>query len=234
MHVSKFRAIGRRRCLSSLKPGNIFLAWRDLIPRVGNVGKAIVVASTTAVIFKFITPAYLSETSFNINGSQDPFFRSRQDTPRASVLGERKMTLQDPVKTQSVNRDNNVLAKRHLILVNSDLRSRFLQLVEKRKEEEISGLWKVVEQVYRFGVGAVAGGVLISLTHLLFLWQSLTDWNAFRFSAAGATAVYPIDLVKTRMQNQRAVLVHERLYANSFDCFIKVIRNEGPLGLYRG
>ena len=54
------------------------------------------------------------------------------------------------------------------------------------------------------------------------------------FSAAGATAVYPIDLVKTRMQNQRAVLPHERLYANSLDCFFKVIRNEGPLGLYRG
>ena len=56
----------------------------------------------------------------------------------------------------------------------------------------------------------------------------------FNFLAAGATAVYPIDLVKTRMQNQRAVLSNERLYANSFDCFFKVIRNEGPLGLYRG
>ena len=56
----------------------------------------------------------------------------------------------------------------------------------------------------------------------------------FNFSAAGATAVYPIDLVKTRMQNQRAVLTNERMYANSFDCFFKVIRNEGPLGLYRG
>ena len=56
----------------------------------------------------------------------------------------------------------------------------------------------------------------------------------FYSTAAGATAVYPIDLVKTRMQNQRAVLPHERLYANSFDCFIKVIRNEGPRGLYRG
>ena len=52
--------------------------------------------------------------------------------------------------------------------------------------------------------------------------------------AAGATAVYPIDLVKTRMQNQRAVLSNERLYTNSFDCFLKVIRNEGPVGLYRG
>ena len=52
--------------------------------------------------------------------------------------------------------------------------------------------------------------------------------------AAGATAVYPIDLVKTRMQNQRSVLASEILYKNSFDCAVKVVRNEGILGLYRG
>ena len=46
--------------------------------------------------------------------------------------------------------------------------------------------------------------------------------------------MYPIDLVKTRMQNQRAVLASERRYKNSLDCFFKVIRNEGVLGLYRG
>jgi len=52
--------------------------------------------------------------------------------------------------------------------------------------------------------------------------------------ATGATAVYPIDLVKTRMQNQRAVLAEEILYKNSFDCALKVFRNEGLLGFYRG
>ncbi|KAI8849124.1 mitochondrial carrier domain-containing protein [Chytridium lagenaria] len=45
--------------------------------------------------------------------------------------------------------------------------------------------------------------------------------------AIGATFVYPIDLVKTRMQNQRAKV-------NSADCFRKVIRNEGVKGLYSG
>ena len=54
------------------------------------------------------------------------------------------------------------------------------------------------------------------------------------FIAAGATAVYPIDLVKTRMQNQRSVLASELVYKNSFDCAKKVIQNEGILGLYRG
>jgi len=53
--------------------------------------------------------------------------------------------------------------------------------------------------------------------------------------ACGATAVYPIDLVKTRMQNQRNVsIVGELMYKNSWDCFRKVLRHEGAVGLYRG
>ena len=54
-------------------------------------------------------------------------------------------------------------------------------------------------------------------------------------AAIGATAVYPIDLVKTRMQNQRlTATVYEVMYRNSFDCFRKVIKHEGFFGLYRG
>ncbi|KAI8053971.1 mitochondrial carrier domain-containing protein [Syncephalis plumigaleata] len=52
--------------------------------------------------------------------------------------------------------------------------------------------------------------------------------------AVGATVVYPIDLVKTRMQNQRSAVVGELRYRNSMDCFRQVIRNEGVLGLYGG
>ncbi|XP_052804086.1 electrogenic aspartate/glutamate antiporter SLC25A13, mitochondrial-like [Mya arenaria] len=71
-------------------------------------------------------------------------------------------------------------------------------------------LLTVAESLYRFGLGALAG-------------------------ATGATAVYPIDLVKTRIQNQRAGgMIGELMYKNSFDCFKKVIRHEGLLGLYRG
>lgn len=55
-------------------------------------------------------------------------------------------------------------------------------------------------------------------------------------TAVGATAVYPIDLVKTRMQNQRSSgsFVDELMYKNSIDCFKKVVRYEGFFGLYRG
>ena len=52
--------------------------------------------------------------------------------------------------------------------------------------------------------------------------------------AFGAFMVYPIDLVKTRMQNQRSGRIGARLYDNSIDCARKVVRNEGFRGLYSG
>lgn len=67
----------------------------------------------------------------------------------------------------------------------------------------------LLESAHHFGLGSIAG-------------------------AFGAFMVYPIDLVKTRMQNQRSVRPGERLYENSIDCARKVIRNEGFRGLYSG
>uniref|UniRef100_A0A8C6UG73 Solute carrier family 25 member 12 n=1 Tax=Neogobius melanostomus TaxID=47308 RepID=A0A8C6UG73_9GOBI len=70
---------------------------------------------------------------------------------------------------------------------------------------------QAAESAYRFTLGSIAG-------------------------ATGATAVYPIDLVKTRMQNQRSTgsFVGELMYKNSFDCAKKVLRYEGFVGFYRG
>lgn len=64
--------------------------------------------------------------------------------------------------------------------------------------------------VYNFVLGGIAGGI-------------------------GAFAVYPIDLVKTRLQNQRSNVVGELLYRNPWDCIKKVYGNEGGVkGFYRG
>lgn len=70
-------------------------------------------------------------------------------------------------------------------------------------------LHSVLESAHHFALGSVAG-------------------------AFGAFMVYPIDLVKTRMQNQRSSRVGERLYSNSIDCARKVVRNEGFRGFYSG
>ncbi|KAI9290719.1 mitochondrial carrier [Neoconidiobolus thromboides FSU 785] len=78
-----------------------------------------------------------------------------------------------------------------------------------KKEKSSSVLSEAINSAYSFILGSIAGAV-------------------------GATVVYPIDLVKTRMQNQRSAVVGQVMYKNSIDCFQKVIKNEGILGLYRG
>lgn len=70
----------------------------------------------------------------------------------------------------------------------------------------------------------VHGGVTVTNSGKNFMFGCVSG-------AVGAFAVYPIDLVKTRMQNQRA---GEIMYANSLDCYSKVLKNEGFFGLYRG
>ncbi|WFD07169.1 Structural maintenance of chromosomes protein 2 [Malassezia vespertilionis] len=73
-----------------------------------------------------------------------------------------------------------------------------------------AALNNLAESAYNFALGGIAGSV-------------------------GATLVYPIDLVKTRMQNQRTNVVGEPpLYKNSLDCAKKVFQNEGFLGFYSG
>ncbi|XP_026094192.1 mitochondrial glutamate carrier 1-like [Carassius auratus] len=47
----------------------------------------------------------------------------------------------------------------------------------------------------------------------------------------GVTCVFPIDLAKTRLQNQQN---GSRLYTSMSDCLVKTIRSEGYFGMYRG
>ncbi|KAI6090778.1 mitochondrial carrier [Hypoxylon rubiginosum] len=83
------------------------------------------------------------------------------------------------------------------------------QAVSKARSATRTFFLSAVESGYNFMLGSVAG-------------------------AFGAFMVYPIDLVKTRMQNQRGADPGQRLYKNSLDCFKKVIANEGFRGLYSG
>ncbi|EEH16181.1 hypothetical protein PABG_06268 [Paracoccidioides brasiliensis Pb03] len=83
------------------------------------------------------------------------------------------------------------------------------QAADKAATKSKQVVQSILESVHHFGLGSIAG-------------------------AFGAFMVYPIDLVKTRMQNQRSARVGEKLYRNSLDCARKVIRNEGILGLYSG
>ncbi|KAI0977312.1 mitochondrial carrier domain-containing protein [Xylaria arbuscula] len=93
--------------------------------------------------------------------------------------------------------------------ISDESQKRAKALLEKGKSTTQSALLTVAASAYGFLLGSVAG-------------------------AFGAFMVYPIDLVKTRMQNQRGADPGQRLYKNSVDCFRKVIANEGFRGLYSG
>ena len=80
---------------------------------------------------------------------------------------------------------------------------------QKARSAGASFMHSVLESAHHFGLGSLAG-------------------------AFGAFMVYPIDLVKTRMQNQRSSRVGQKLYQNSWDCAKKVVKNEGFKGLYSG
>jgi solute carrier family 25 aspartate/glutamate transporter 12/13 len=90
----------------------------------------------------------------------------------------------------------------------------FSGIGEKAKTKTQNILHQVLESAHHFALGSLAG-------------------------AFGAFMVYPIDLVKTRMQNQRSPKfgspkVGSVLYKNSWDCAKKVVKNEGFKGLYSG
>ncbi|CAH0596359.1 unnamed protein product [Chrysodeixis includens] len=50
----------------------------------------------------------------------------------------------------------------------------------------------------------------------------------------GCICIFPIDLVKTRLQNQTIGPNGEKQYKNMIDCFRQTIRREGYFGMYRG
>ncbi|KAI1075865.1 mitochondrial carrier [Whalleya microplaca] len=87
--------------------------------------------------------------------------------------------------------------------------SRHKHTLEEVKTTTQGVLKQIAESAFNFALGSMAG-------------------------AFGAFMVYPIDLVKTRLQNQRGADPGQRLYKNSIDCFKKVVANEGFRGLYSG
>ncbi|KAI2473825.1 mitochondrial carrier [Annulohypoxylon bovei var. microspora] len=123
----------------------------------------------------------------------------------------------------------------------ADVLFHFASLDEPSGRLSLSDFAKVLDPSWRYrGVSEEAEdrqGKAKSFTQGLLLRVAESAFNFLLGSAAGAFGafmVYPIDLVKTRMQNQRGADPGQRLYKNSVDCFRKVIANEGARGLYSG
>uniref|UniRef100_A0A672H2S7 Mitochondrial glutamate carrier 2 n=1 Tax=Salarias fasciatus TaxID=181472 RepID=A0A672H2S7_SALFA len=69
---------------------------------------------------------------------------------------------------------------------------------------------------------------LTHLHHVIYFSKLINGGIA---GMVGVTCVFPIDLAKTRLQNQRS---GQQLYRNMMDCLIKTVKSEGYFGMYRG
>ena len=94
-----------------------------------------------------------------------------------------------------------------------DVTKRLVEIKLVEKPEDRTGLIKFLESAYRFFVGSLSG-------------------------LLGAGTVYPLDVIKTRMMNQRQskeTLSRSHAYTmDTMDGVSKTLRYEGMTGLYRG
>lgn len=112
------------------------------------------------------------------------------------------------------------------------------------KTEGWNGLYRGVSPTAQRA--AVVAGVLLPfydffksklLSSDIFVDNAVTHLlSGFLAGVLGIIAANPIDVVKSRMMNQRKLKnIHQsHIYTSSLDCFIKTIRTEGPFALYRG
>ncbi|XP_006881930.1 PREDICTED: brain mitochondrial carrier protein 1 [Elephantulus edwardii] len=110
------------------------------------------------------------------------------------------------------------------------------------QQEGTRGLWRgVVPTAQRAAI--VVGVELpvydITKKHLILSGMLgdtiLTHFvSSFTCGLAGALASNPVDVVRTRMMNQRAIVGHVDLYKGTLDGILKMWKHEGFFALYKG
>ncbi|XP_022914444.1 mitochondrial uncoupling protein Bmcp [Onthophagus taurus] len=112
-------------------------------------------------------------------------------------------------------------------------------------QEGISGLWRGVSPTAQRAalIAAVELPVYdFCKSHLMiYLGNNISNHFISSFTAgfASALASTPIDVVRTRLMNQRKLKYCEQripahLYAGTLDCFVQTFKNEGIWAFYKG
>ncbi|SMN19077.1 similar to Saccharomyces cerevisiae YPR021C AGC1 Mitochondrial amino acid transporter, acts both as a glutamate uniporter and as an aspartate-glutamate exchanger [Maudiozyma saulgeensis] len=113
--------------------------------------------------------------------------------------------------TTSINKDDdNLTIEDFTKIINPNYLNDIIHILELQNVKNSSlyvnyYFYPIFDSIYNFSLGSIAGCI-------------------------GATVVYPIDFIKTRMQAQRS----NAKYKNSIDCLLKVVKSEGIRGLYSG
>ncbi|XP_026327517.1 mitochondrial uncoupling protein Bmcp [Hyposmocoma kahamanoa] len=111
--------------------------------------------------------------------------------------------------------------------------------------EGVKGLWRGVTPTSQRAavIAAVELPVYDACKKKLTLTLGDTPANHFASSLVAslgsAVASTPLDVIRTRLMNQRKMKDHiakpnEKLYKGTVDCFLQTVRSEGFLALYKG
>lgn len=121
-------------------------------------------------------------------------------------------------------------------------------------QEGIQGLWRgVCPTAQRAGVIVGVELPIYDMCKHYFIKMSILPDNAtnhfmssFIASLGGAVASTPLDVVRTRLMNQRrfkpspaaisgnGAMCTSRIYSSTVDCLVQTVKSEGPLALYKG
>ncbi|XP_029648341.1 kidney mitochondrial carrier protein 1 isoform X1 [Octopus sinensis] len=150
------------------------------------------------------------------------------------------------IVSSSIANPTDVLKVRMQAKTESLQTSMFQSFIQIYKKEGVRGLWRgVVPTAQRAAI--VAGVELpvydITKKHILKS-ESMEDHAGTHFVAsftaglAGAITSNPIDVVKTRLMNQRVLKTTNgtasAIYTSSLDCIIQTARTEGLMAFYKG
>ncbi|KAG8256583.1 hypothetical protein J6590_065295 [Homalodisca vitripennis] len=110
------------------------------------------------------------------------------------------------------------------------------------RHEGVSGLWRGVGPTAQRAavIAAVELPVYDFSKHYFipYLGDSVSNHflSSFLASLGSAVASTPIDVIRTRLMNQRKLktIQTDKIYNGSMDCFVQTVRHEGFKALYKG
>ncbi|KOX78856.1 Kidney mitochondrial carrier protein 1 [Melipona quadrifasciata] len=99
------------------------------------------------------------------------------------------------------------------------------------QHEGISGLWRVLSHCGAHGH--------MQYVDIKMTTEKMEVMSSFIASMGSAIASTPIDVVRTRLMNQRRIrttggTLPPHIYSGSIDCLVQTFKNEGFLALYKG
>uniref|UniRef100_A0A3Q3X4G6 Solute carrier family 25 member 30 n=1 Tax=Mola mola TaxID=94237 RepID=A0A3Q3X4G6_MOLML len=208
------------------------IRYRGMLHAIVRIGRE----EGLRALYSGIAPAMLRQASYGTIkiGTYQSFKRLLVDRPEDETLLTNVMCgVLSGVISSSIANPTDVLKIRMQAQGNVIQGSMMGNFINIYQQEGTRGLWKGVSltaQRAAIVVGVELPAYDITKKHLILSVCRFTWASHFVCGLAGALASNPVDVVRTRMMNQRG----GTLYQGTLDCILQTWRYEGFMALYKG